>query len=128
MPSVGPPPAAVDDCQRAGLEQGHPPSAPAQNGEPDPGHHGSSHTRAHDRREACAQAQPVATVDASVVVGEQQVRQPKSQGQSEGDLERPEDVVVAHAEQDEDTRDGGRDPGAYPARRITTLSNAATTR
>ncbi len=92
------------------MQRGNAPPAPEQRRQADDRNHRDGHTRAQQREEPGGEAQPVAPVDRSVVVGEQEMRQAEHECTRERDLERPEDVLRARAEQHERRCDDRRRP------------------
>ena len=91
--------------------------APEQHREADDRDHRDRDARAHQAGEPGEQPEPVAPVDRTVVVGEQQLREPEHERAHERDLERDEDVLArphrrTRTPRPRSSRSTGRTPGA----------------
>ena len=101
-------PEQIGGGERRGVQERDPPTAPQQRGHPDDEDHRDTEGRAHQRRETGGQAGVVTPVDRSVVVGQQQLRQP------EDERAREEVVLDADAEQHEQRGRARRRPRPRP--------------
>ena len=107
-------PHEVRDPERHRVERGRPPRTSQHDGERDDGDHDRAGPGAEQRDGAGEQAEPIEPVERAVAVGEDELHQPESDATDEGDLERPQDVLVAGAEHHQRPRGQGGDPRTDP--------------
>ena len=98
------------------MEQRHPPaakSATQQHRQPDDDGHGHRDTRAQETREAGEQAEPIPAIERTVVIREQQLREPEHERADERDLERDQNVLRPGTEEHEHRGRDRREPGPH---------------
>ncbi len=91
----------VHRAERCGVECSDAPTSPGEHGDAHDDHHRDRDSRAHQAGQPGEETEPVAAVERTVVVGEEQVDEPEGERGSERDLKRPQDVLLAGSEHDE---------------------------
>ena len=93
------------------MHEGHLPTPADEHGDAHHDGHRHPHARRHQGGHPEGQAERVSSVEATLVVGEQQVGQAVGERAGERHLERPHDVLAARPEQHHHRRGGAGEPG-----------------
>ena len=101
----------VHGRERCRVQRRPAPAVAHQQGQPHDADQHDRNPRAHEPQQAQHEARRVAPADRTVVVGEHQLAEDQGDGAGEADLERPDDVLAARAEEHERCREHVGDPG-----------------
>ena len=107
------------------MKHGRAPPTTYQHREADHEHHGHADAGRHETGDAEHQSEYVTTIEWTVVVSENEVRESADERTDESDLERPDDVLVPGPNSTNSEAAAVAIHGPTPARRMTTRSRQA---